>query len=96
MWKHGRYSKEMVDLRRAVRRLMEEAKEALRSVRAGFPDTVIASIISWLGSSCAWDEEATMRAKVWWPVVVATVTLSSITVARADASTVIGLGFVQG
>jgi hypothetical protein len=31
MWKHGKYSQEMVELRREVRRLMHEAKEALES-----------------------------------------------------------------
>jgi hypothetical protein len=29
MWKHGRYSQEMVELRRAVRQIMRDAKEAL-------------------------------------------------------------------
>jgi hypothetical protein len=32
MWKHGKYSQEMVELRRNVRRLMSEAKEALQAI----------------------------------------------------------------
>jgi hypothetical protein len=32
MWKHGRYSQEMIELRRTVRRLMRESKEILRAV----------------------------------------------------------------
>jgi hypothetical protein len=28
MWKHGLYSQEMIELKRAVRRMMVEAKEA--------------------------------------------------------------------
>jgi hypothetical protein len=31
MWKHGRYSQEMAELRRTVRRLMRDAKKTLRS-----------------------------------------------------------------
>jgi hypothetical protein len=31
MWKHGRYSRESIELRRAIRRLMLDAKETLRA-----------------------------------------------------------------
>jgi hypothetical protein len=29
MWKHGKYSQEMVELRREIRRLMRDAKETV-------------------------------------------------------------------
>jgi hypothetical protein len=31
MWKHGKYSQEMVELRREIRHLMRETKETLGS-----------------------------------------------------------------
>jgi hypothetical protein len=36
MWKHGRYSQEMVEMRREVRRLMREAKETIKGALGGF------------------------------------------------------------
>jgi hypothetical protein len=29
MWKHGRYSKETIELRRAIRKLMRDARETI-------------------------------------------------------------------
>jgi hypothetical protein len=60
MWKHGRYSQEMVEMRREVRRLMREAKETIKGALGGFVrrfqfcQSIVKSKTIWIGSAPGW------------------------------------------